>query len=199
MVRESDTFTCNGYTQVDEWKINCHVLEGHGTETVEEGLMNSCNPMFMWLGFKLGKENFMEYFHGFGFADKTGIDLPGESTSIYYEASQMTNTDLAVYSFGQNFSITPIQMVTAAATIANGGYLVQPYVVSQIIDSDGNIVKTAETNVKRQVISTETAKRVAKIMNRNATEGTAKNGYVAGYRICGKTGTSEKVAKYREP
>lgn len=198
LVRESDTFTCNGYTQVDEWKINCHVLEGHGTETVEEGLMNSCNPMFMWLGFKLGKENFMEYFHGFGFADKTGIDLPGESTSIYYEASQMTNTDLAVYSFGQNFSITPIQMVTAAATIANGGYLVQPYVVSQIMDSDGNIVKTAETNVKRQVISTETAKRVAKIMNRNATEGTAKNGYVAGYRICGKTGTSEKVAKYRE-
>ncbi|MDD5952522.1 MAG: penicillin-binding transpeptidase domain-containing protein [Oscillospiraceae bacterium] len=196
LVKENDTFTCNGYTQVEDRKINCWQTGGHGTETVEEGLMNSCNPMFMWLGFQLGKENFMDYFDGFGFTEKTGIDLPGESDSIYKGADKMNSVDLAVYSFGQNFSITPIQMVTACSAIANGGYLVQPYVVAQVMDSDGNIVKTTETTVKRQAISTETAKRVAKIMNRNATEGTAKNGYVAGYRICGKTGTSEKVAKY---
>lgn len=198
LVKETDTFTCRGYTKVEgvSKPINCWLTSGHNTETVEEGLMNSCNPMFIWLGFKLGAENFMEYFHGFGFTERTGIDLPGESDSIY--AEKMNVADLAVYSFGQNFSITPIQMVTACATIANGGNLVQPYIVSQIMDSDGNIVQTTETKVKRQVISEDVAKRVAKILNRNATEGTAKNGYVAGYRICGKTGTSEKVAKYNE-
>ncbi len=195
---ESDTFTCVGYTQVDDYKIKCHVTGGHGLQTVEEGLLNSCNPMFMWLGFKLGKDNFMEYFKGFGFGEKTGIDLPGEASSLYSDADSMLDTDLAVYSFGQNFSITPIQMVTAASAIANGGYLVQPYIVSQILDSDGNIVQSTETAVKRQVISTETATRVTKILNRNATEGSGKNGYVAGYGICGKTGTSEKVSKYNQ-
>ena len=196
LVKESDTFTCGGFTQVEDRKINCHVTGGHGTETVEVGLMNSCNPMFMWLGFKLGEENFMEYFSGFGFSELTGIDLPGEAGSIYRNANDMNTVDLAVYSFGQNFSITPIQMVTACAAIANGGDLVQPYVVAQIMDSDGNIIETTETKVKRQVISEDVANRVSKILNRNATEGTAKNGYVAGYRICGKTGTSEKMDKY---
>lgn len=198
LVDENDTFSCQGFTKVDIYTIGCHLTSGHGLQTVEEGLMNSCNPLFMWLGFKLGQEDFMEYFHGFGFAEKTGIDLPGESESLYTDADNMIITDLAVYSFGQNFSITPIQMVTATAAIANGGDLVQPYIVAQIMDSEGNIVETTETKIKRQVISEDTAERVAKIMNRNAIEGTGKNGYVAGYGICGKTGTSEKVAQYRE-
>lgn len=191
---EETTFTCTGsYVPVQgERAINCHNTSGHGTQTLVQGTMNSCNPFFIYLGQLLGTETFFDYFEAFGFTQKTGIDLPGESQSIYHNRD-MSLMDLAVESFGQNFSITPIQMITACAAIANGGYLVQPHVVSQIVDNDGNIIKTADTTVKRQVISEETSKRVSKILQENATSGTAKNGYVAGYRIAGKTGTSEKV------
>lgn len=191
---EETTFTCTGsYVPVQgERAINCDNTSGHGTQTLVQGTMNSCNPFFIYLGQLLGTETFFDYFEAFGFTQKTGIDLPGESQSIYHDRD-MSLMDLAVESFGQNFSITPIQMITACAAIANGGYLVQPHVVSQIVDNDGNIIKTADTTVKRQVISEETSKRVSKILQENATSGTAKNGYVAGYRIAGKTGTSEKV------
>ena len=191
---EETTFTCTGsYVPVQgERAINCHNTSGHGTQTLVQGTMHSCNPFFIYLGQLLGTETFFDYFEAFGFTQKTGIDLPGESQSIYHDRD-MSLMDLAVESFGQNFSITPIQMITACAAIANGGYLVQPHVVSQIVDNDGNIIKTADTTVKRQVISEETSKRVSKILQENATSGTAKNGYVAGYRIAGKTGTSEKV------
>lgn len=194
VVTEETTFTCTGsYVPVQgERAINCHNTSGHGTQTLVQGTMNSCNPFFIYLGQLLGTETFFDYFEAFGFTQKTGIDLPGESQSIYHDRD-MGLMDLAVESFGQNFSITPIQMITACAAIANGGYLVQPHVVSQIVDNDGNIIKTADTTVKRQVISEETSERVSKILQENATSGTAKNGYVAGYRIAGKTGTSEKV------
>lgn len=194
VVTEESTFTCTGsYVPVQgERAINCHNTSGHGTQTLVQGTMNSCNPFFIYLGQLLGTETFFDYFEAFGFTEKTGIDLPGESQSIYHDRD-MSLMDLAVESFGQNFSITPIQMITACAAIANGGYLVQPHVVSQIVDNDGNIIKTADTTVKRQVISEETSERVSKILQENATSGTAKNGYVAGYRIAGKTGTSEKV------
>ena len=193
---EETTFTCTGsYVPVQgERAINCHNTSGHGTQTLVQGTMNSCNPFFIYLGQLLGTETFFDYFEAFGFTQKTGIDLPGEaSTKGLYHDRDMSLMDLAVESFGQNFSITPIQMITACAAIANGGYLVQPHVVRQIVDNDGNIIKTADTTVKRQVISEETSKRVSKILQENATSGTAKNGYVAGYRIAGKTGTSEKV------
>ncbi len=193
---EETTFTCTGsYVPVQgERAINCHNTSGHGTQTLVQGTMNSCNPFFIYLGQLLGTETFFDYFEAFGFTQKTGIDLPGEaSTKGLYHDRDMSLMDLAVESFGQNSSITPIQMITACAAIANGGYLVQPHVVSQIVDNDGNIIKTADTTVKRQVISEETSKRVSKILQENATSGTAKNGYVAGYRIAGKTGTSEKV------
>ena len=193
---EETTFTCTGsYVPVQgERAINCHNTSGHGTQTLVQGTMNSCNPFFIYLGQLLGTETFFDYFEAFGFTQKTGIDLPGEaSTKGLYHDRDMSLMDLAVESFGQNFSITPIQMITACAAIANGGYLVQPHVVSQIVDNDGNIIKTADTTVKRQVISEETSKLVSKILQENATSGTAKNGYVAGYRIAGKTGTSEKV------
>ena len=193
---EETTFTCTGsYVPVQgERAINCHNTSGHGTQTLVQGTVNSCNPFFIYLGQLLGTETFFDYFEAFGFTQKTGIDLPGEaSTKGLYHDRDMSLMDLAVESFGQNFSITPIQMITACAAIANGGYLVQPHVVSQIVDNDGNIIKTADTTVKRQVISEETSKRVSKILQENATSGTAKNGYVAGYRIAGKTGTSEKV------
>ena len=194
VANEETVFTCTGkYVPVQgERAINCHNTSGHGTQTLVEGTMNSCNPFFIYLGQLLGTETFFDYFEAFGFTEKTGIDLPGESQSIYHD-EDMTLMDLAVESFGQNFSITPIQMITACAAIANGGYLVQPHVVSQIVDNDGNIIETADTTVKRQVISEETSERVSKILQENATSGTAKNGYVAGYRIAGKTGTSEKI------
>ena len=194
LATEATTFSCTGhYVPVPgERAINCHNTRGHGTQTLVEGTKNSCNPFFIYLGQLLGTDTFFDYFEAFGFTEKTGIDLPGESQSIYH-TRDMSLMDLAVESFGQNFSITPIQMITACAAIANGGYLVQPHVVSQIVDNDGNIIKTADTTVKRQVISEETSERVSKILQENATSGTAKNGYVAGYRIAGKTGTSEKV------
>ncbi len=193
---ESTVFTCSGkYVPVQgESAINCWKHGGHGTQTLTEGTMNSCNPFFIYLGQLLGTDTFYKYFEAFGFTDKTGIDLPGEAnTKNLNHGPNMSQMDLAVESFGQNFSITPIQMITACAAIANGGYLVQPHVVSQVVDGDGNIVQSADTSVKRQVISEETSKRVSKILQENATSGTAKNGYVAGYRIAGKTGTSEKI------
>ena len=150
------------------------------------------------MGLELGPETFYNYFKAFGLTERTGIDLPGEQVGQIRASDTMNKVDLAVYAFGQNFTITPIQMITACAAVANGGYLVEPQVVSKIIDDDGNIIESFDTTVKRQVISKETSERISKILNLNATTGTAKNGYVAGYQICGKTGTSEKVAKFYE-
>ena len=124
----------------------------------------------------LGPSKFFHYFEGFGFTERTGIDLPGEASSIYYTEDRLNPVELATESFGQNFSITPIQMITACAAVANGGYIVQPHIVKQVIDDKGNIVESADTSTKRQVISEETSERMAKILQENATTGTAKNG-----------------------
>ncbi len=193
---ENNSFTCTGSIIPFEGDnpIHCWRRSGHGLQTIVEGTCNSCNPLFVTLAQTLGQEKFVNYFEAFGFGERTGIDLPGEAGSIYLGAQNMTVVDLAVYSFGQGFTITPIQMVTAACVIANGGYLVQPHVVAQVLDSNGNIVETADTSVKRQVISEDVSRRVRTILQTNAREGTAKNGYVAGYRVAGKTGTSQKVA-----
>ena len=144
----------------------------------------------------LGAQTFYRYFEAFGLTTKTGIDLIGESNSIYYKADGLGPTQLATSSFGQTFRVTPIQMITAAAAVANGGYLVQPHVVSKVIDSEGNIVMSNDTTVKRQVISEDTSARVSAMLQETATTGTAKNGYVAGYRVAGKTGTSEKIDEW---
>lgn len=150
----------------------------------------------MQVGLKIGPQTFFKYFESFGFTQPTGIDMSGEAQHYqYYTAAQLNPVELATEAFGQNFSITPIQMITAAATIANGGNPVQPHVVKQILDSNGNVVKSISTETKRQVISEATAKDVIGLMEDDAKAGTAKNGYVAGYRIAGKTGTSEKIEK----
>ena len=198
VISENTPFSCSGaYTVIQGTKpIKCWKAGGHGSETFAQGLCNSCNPVFIQVGQRLGPETFFEYFKGFGLTEKTGIDLPGESRSLYYTAEQLKPIELATESFGQNFSITPIQMITAAAAVANGGYLVQPHVVSKIIDDDGNIVKSMDSNVKRQVVSEETSRRVSAILQETATTGTAKNGYIPGYRVAGKTGTSEKIAEW---
>ncbi len=195
---EDTRFHCEGSYSPYEGApaITCWNLYGHGTETLSDALCNSCNPAFMQMGFMLGRKNLFEYFVAFGFDEKTGIDLPGESTSYWFNTPGgeygMDLMDLAVGSFGQNFKVTPIQMVTAAATVANGGKLMQPYVVSQIVDSNGNVVRTNEPIVKRQVISENISKEMCSILERNAKSGGAINGYVPGYRIGGKTGTSQK-------
>lgn len=196
---EESPFFCNGFINVAGRNINCHLTSGHGAETFVKALCNSCNPAFSTMGLTLGPEKFYQYYTAFGFADKTGIDLPGESDDIFFSKDgSMTVTDLAVASFGQNFSITPIQMLTAAATVANGGKLVQPHLVSKIIDSDDNVIKSFDNTIKRQVISEDVSRRMCAILQQNAIDGSGKNGYIEGYRIAGKTGTSEKIAEYVE-
>ena len=197
VVNKDSRFGCSGAFQLYEDTIHCHNTAGHGTQTYQECLWNSCNPGFIQIGQLVGKTKFWEYYQAFGFSDKTGIDLPGESEDQFFVhdgvEGNMLDTDLAVASFGQNFSITPIQMITAASAVANGGKIVQPHVVKQILDNEGNIVKNASTETKRQVISESVSEEMRGIMEENCISGSGKNGYVAGYRVGGKTGTSEKL------
>lgn len=196
VVNEQSTFTCTGAIKPCDGAqfIRCHKRGGHGIQNFTEALCHSCNPAFITLGLRVGTENFFKFYKAFGFHNKTNIDLPGESSDLFFSADgKMTQTDLAVASMGQNFGITPLQMLTAAAAIANGGNIVQPHIVKEILDENGNIVKSIEPTIKRKVISEKTSKRVTAMMLENATHGSAKNAYVPGYRVAGKTGTSEKI------
>lgn len=140
----------------------------------------------------LGAGKFRQYYQGFGFSDKTGIDLPGEAEDSFWKEGKMGGVDLAVASFGQNFSITPIQMITACAAVSNGGYVVQPHVVSKITDSKGNVIKTVDKKIKRQVISDDTSKKMNEYLEYNTERQGATAGYISGYKVAGKTGTTEK-------
>ena len=198
VVTLDSTFTCTGNMPVEgvEGGINCWKREGHGLETFAAGIYNSCNPWMIHIGQLLGADTFCKYREAFGMTASTGIDLPGEAATMYHAYEDMVPADLAVESFGQNFAITAVHMITAASAIANGGYLVQPHVVDRILDSDGNIVSTADTSYRRQVISEETSRAIIDILQYNAESGSATGGYVAGYRIAGKTGTTEKIADW---
>ncbi len=181
---------------------HCNAHTVHGTLDMTGGLKKSCNSYFITMGQRLGVDNFYKYFEAFGFTEKTGIDLPAETQPkagvTYHAHDSMTLIDLASSSFGQSFQVTPIQMITALSTIANGGKLMKPYVVAKIRDSSGNVIKETQPTVRRQVISEETSAKVAEMMRRVVNEGTAKNGYVIGYRVAGKTGTSQKLGKTGE-
>ena len=192
------TYTCTGSIQVDEYTMKCHYHPGHGTENFTQGLENSCNPFFITIGQKLGVHNYFKYFDAFGFTEKTGIDLPGEASPQYYTENQYGIVELSSASFGQTNSLTPIQVCTGLCAIANGGKLVQPYLVSSIVDSSGKTVEKTETTVKRQVISSETSATVRQMMKSVVDNGTGKNGYVAGYSVGGKTGTSTKLGESKE-
>lgn len=189
--------TCTGRIQVSDRIIKCHKRDGHGTQTLKEGLMNSCNPLFITVGQKLGKEKFYEYFEAFGFTEKTGIDLPAESAPVagvtYHSLDSMGIVELSSSSFGQTFQVTPIQMITAISAIANGGKLMTPYLVQKQLDANNNVISETQPTVRRQVISEQTAKTVADMMEAVVSSGTGKNAYVAGYRVAGKTGTSQKI------
>lgn len=195
IVTTSTTFNCTGSIQVKDHKMNCHYHPGHGLQTFTQGLENSCNPFFITVGQKLGVHNYFKYFQAFGFTDKTGIDLPGEAMPQYYKEDQYGIVELSSASFGQTNSLTPIQVCTGLCAVANGGTLLKPYIVSEIKDENGNTVKKTEKTEVRRVISEKTSKTVREMMKSVVDNGTGKNGYVAGYRVGGKTGTSTKLAE----
>lgn len=192
LVNEKTSFTCTGSISVEGETIHCSNISGHGTQSFVEVISNSCNPAFVQIGQMLGASKFRQYYQGFGFSDKTGIDLPGEAEDSFWKEGKMGGVDLAVASFGQNFSITPIQMITACAAVSNGGYVVQPHVVSKITDSKGNVIKTVDKKIKRQVISDDTSKKMNEYLEYNTERQGAAAGYISGYKVAGKTGTSEK-------
>ncbi len=192
LVNENTSFTCTGSIVVEGETLHCSNTSGHGTQSFVDAISNSCNPAFVQIGQMLGASKFRQYYQGFGFSDKTGIDLPGEAEDSFWEEGKMGGVDLAVASFGQNFSITPIQMITACAAVSNGGYVVQPHVVSKITDSKGNVIKTVDKKVKRQVISNDTSKKMNEYLEYNTERQGAAAGYISGYKVAGKTGTSEK-------
>ena len=193
VVTESDHFYCPGYIRVEGWSqpILCSDRDGHEDQDLAKAVANSCNPAFVMIGQKLGAEKFYDYLEDFGFLEKTGIDLIGEEVGIIWPRDEFTHVDLAAASFGQRFTTTPIRMLTAAAAVVNGGHLMQPYVVSQITAADGSVLQTTQPTEIRQVISEQTSQRCRAILEKVVDGGTGKNARVEGYRIGGKTGSSQ--------
>ncbi len=201
VVRDTDPYYCSGSLVVEGWSkpISCAEENGHGAVTFRRGLQQSCNPTLMQVAAKIGREKFYEYFLTFGYGGKTGIDLPGEVGGLYSSYKDFSGVSLAVYSFGQTFKTTPIQQMRAISAVANGGYLTTPHLLSQIVDDDGNVVQSYETEQLRQVVSEESCELIADILEEGvATDGAAVNAYVKGYRVAAKTGTSEKRDEYDE-
>ncbi|HIR09871.1 MAG TPA: PASTA domain-containing protein, partial [Candidatus Avoscillospira stercoripullorum] len=200
----NDTYECTGSYKFEgrDQIVNCWKAAGHGTQTTMEALGNSCNIAFSNMGLKIGAQTFYEYFEAFGFREKTGIDLPGEAEGIFFPYEQFTqagnNANLISSSWGQTFKITPIQLVRATAALVNGGYLLEPHVVKEVLDSDGNVVSRTETKVIRQVISQETSDIMCQMYEYVVSGGTASGASVPGYRVGGKTGTGEKIDVYDE-
>ena len=193
VVRLEETFQCSGSKNVLGYNIHCHKRKGHGTLTFVQGVQQSCNPVLMTVGLRLGGDRFYDYLETFGFLEKTGVDLPGEGGSVLIDKENFTDLDLAIYSFGQNFNVTLLQQISAVSSVANGGYLVTPHLVDSITDPEGNVVWKFEQGEKRSTVSTETCQTVCKILEEGVSgDGGAKNAYVAGYRIAAKTGTSQK-------
>lgn len=195
----NESFTCYGSLNVLGTKIRCHKTEGHGTLTFAGGIQQSCNPIMMTLGLRLGTETFYQYVEAFGYMERTGIDLPGEAKGLFFNEATYSTIDLAVTSFGQNFKVTPLQQINAICAVANGGSLMTPHVVSRVADPNGKTVYEADVTAKRQVISEEVCKTVSQILEEGVSgNGGAKNAYVLGYRVAAKTGTSEKVGEDKE-
>ncbi len=195
IVNNESTFYCPGFKVVHDRRISCANKNGHGSQTFVEGVQNSCNPVFMDLGIRLGSDKFMEYFSAFGLSEKTNVELVGESSSIYYK-NGMSDVDLATSAFGQGIQVTPIQLISAISSVVNGGERMKPQIVKEIRNSNG-IVKSYETEVVNRVISEETSQTMRTILEKvvSSPNATGKNAYVKGCRIGGKTGTSEKAPR----
>ena len=196
LVTRNSSFTCNYTYMVAGNPYHCHKSGGHGVQSLAQAMSNSCNPAFIQIGQRIGVSAFQKYFKAFGLTEKTGIDLPGEASPNYHLEENMGATELASSSFGQTFNITPLHMISLASAAVNGGYLVSPHVVEKMLDEEGNVVKTTSTAYKRQVISESTSATMREFLEYVIQNG-ARNGIVAGYRVGGKTGTSEKVAQMR--
>lgn len=197
LVNNNSSFYCPGYTVVANRRIACWKHGGHGGQNFSQAMQNSCNPAFIAIGEKVGNTAFEKYFKNFGLTERTGVDLTGEATGIFHAEGSFNEVELATASFGQRFKVTPLQMITSVAAVANGGYLVTPHVVKEISTTAENgtktVVKTNETDVKRQVISEETSKKMCNYLEEVVSLGSGRNAYVKGYHVAGKTGTSEKL------
>lgn len=194
LVKANDGFYCPGYRIVEDRRIRCHKAGGHGSETFIEGIQNSCNPVFMELGARLGVEKFYSYFESFGIMGKTGVDLPGEAGTIIHKKSNVGPVELATMSFGQSFQITPMQLATMVSTIVNGGVRITPHLGVRILDEDGEVVKKFSYDTKR-VVSEQTSKEMQEYLESVVSEGTGKNAYIDGYEIGGKTATSQTLPR----
>ena len=195
VVSLEDSFSCPGFRIVEDRKIRCHKVGGHGGETFLQGVMNSCNPVFIDVGQRLGVDNYYHYFQQFGLKEKTGIDLPGEAGTIMHKKENMGLVELATVSFGQSFQITPIQLITTAASIVNGGNRVTPHFGEKTVSGDGTRVHRFSYPIKERIVSEETSQTMRHVLEQVVAEGSGKKAYVAGFRIGGKTATSEKLPR----
>ena len=194
VINMNSTFNCTGSVKVGKWTIHCSKKGGHGLQTLEKAVGNSCNPAFINIGQRLGGETLYEYMKAFGLTEPTGVDMIGEAKGIISKTSLMNDAaSLASYSFGQTFNVTPLELIRAQAACVNGGYLYTPYIVDQVLDDEGNVIGQHDSTPIRQVISEETSAKGRQCLEYVVAQGTGKNGQVAGYRIGGKTGTADKT------
>lgn len=190
-----DTFTCPGYRIVEDWKIRCHKVGGHGAETFVEGIQNSCNPVFIDIGLRLGTENFYKYFRQFGLMGLTGVDLPGEAATIMHKPENVGQVELATMSFGQSFQVTPIQLAATVSSLVNGGVRVTPHFGVRVLDEDGEELKEFEYKDTERIVSDETSRTMQTLLEGVVEQGSGKNAYIEGYHIGGKTATSQTLPR----
>ncbi len=195
VVSLDDNFYCPGYKIVEDRRIRCHKTTGHGAETFTEGIMNSCNPVFIELGLRLGAHSFCQYFEQFGLLSKTNVDLPGEASTIMHEEKNIGQVELATISFGQSFQITPMQLITTAASLINGGNRITPHFGVRVEDSDGNVVETFSYEQTEGIVDSGTSETLRYLLEKVVSEGTGQKGAVEGYSVGGKTATSQTLPR----
>lgn len=194
-VHLTDQFSCPGYKVVEDRRIRCHKVGGHGAENFVQGIQNSCNPVFIEVGLKIGVDRFFDYFRQFGLMDLTGVDIPGEAGTIMHKKENVGQVELATISFGQSFQITPIQLATTASALVNGGRRVTPHFGMEVLSAEGKKVKTFRYNAKKHIVSEKTSQTMRELLESVVAEGSGKNAYVEGYRIGGKTATSQTLPR----
>ena len=195
VVSLDDTFVCPGYRIVEDRKIRCHKVGGHGTETFVEGIQNSCNPVFMDIGLRLGSDRFYDYFEQFGLLKLTGVDLPGEAGTIMHKREDIGTVELATMTFGQSFQITPIQLATTVSSIVNGGNRITPHLGIAVQDAEGNIIEEFRYETETGIVSAETSETMQMLLEGVVANGSGKNAYIEGYSIGGKTATSQTLPR----